>query len=108
MRHRDEFTDQLSAYLDHELSPAERGRVEAHLSGCAECHAVLADLRAIVAAAPLYEGAPPSSDLWPALAARLGDVQVVALPTRTATTPRRGFGRFSLPELIAASLVTAA
>ena len=108
MRHRDEFTDQLSAFLDHELSPAERGRVEAHLSECAECRAVLADLRAIVAAAPLYEGAPPSTDLWPALSARLGEVQVVALPTRTAAPPRRGLGRFSLPELIAASLVTAA
>lgn len=108
MRHRDEFTDQLSAYLDHELSPAERGRVEAHLSGCAECRAVLADLRAIVAAAPLYEGAHPSSDLWPALAARLGEAQVVALPTQTAPSPRRGLRHFSLPELIAASLVTAA
>jgi anti-sigma factor RsiW len=108
MRHRDEFTDQLSAYLDHELSPAERGRVEEHLRGCAECRALLTDLRAIVAAAPLYEGEPPSADLWPALAARLGEAQVVALPTRTAATPRRGFARFSLPELMAASLVTAA
>lgn len=108
MRHRDEYTDRLSAYLDHELSPAERGRVEEHLRGCAECRAVLADLRDIVVAAPLYEGAPPTTDLWPALAARLGDARVVALPSRTAATPRRGFGRFSLPELIAASLVTAA
>ena len=108
MPRHDEFTDQLSAYLDHELSPAERGRVEEHLRGCAECRAVLADLRDIVAAAPLYEGAPPTTDLWPALAARLGDAQVVALPTRTVAAPRRGFARFSLPELIAASLVTAA
>lgn len=108
MPQRDEFTDQLSAYLDHELSPPERGRLEEHLGGCAECRAVLADLRDIVAAAPLYEGAPPATDLWPALAARLGDAKVVALPTPTASAPRRGFRHFSLPELIAASLVTAA
>jgi hypothetical protein len=69
---------------------------------------VLADLRAIVAAAPLYEGASPSSDLWPALAARLDEATVVALPTHTAPSPRRGIRRFSLPELVAASLVTAA
>ena len=107
MPHRDEFTDQLSAYVDHELGPAERGRLEEHVGGCAECRAVLADLRAILAAAPLYEGTPPATDLWPALAARLGEAQVVALPTRTAATPR-GVRRFSLPELVAASLVTAA
>jgi anti-sigma factor RsiW len=108
MRHRDEFTGQLSSYLDHELGPAERGRLEEHLGGCAECRAVLADLRAIVAAAPLYEGTPPATDLWPALAARLDEANVVALPTQTAPTTRRGLRRFSLPELVAASLVTAA
>lgn len=108
MRHHDEYTDRLSPYLDHELSPAERGRVEEHLRGCAECRAVLADLRAIVAAAPQYEGTPPTTDRWPALAARLGETQVVALSTRTAAPPRHGLARFSLPELIAASLVTAA
>jgi anti-sigma factor RsiW len=108
MRHRDEFTDQLSAYLDHELSPAERGRLEEHVGGCAECRAVLGDLRAIVAAAPLYEGTPPATDLWPSLAARLDEAKVVALPTQTAPAPRRGLRRFSLPELVAASLVTAA
>jgi hypothetical protein len=69
---------------------------------------VLADLRAIVAAAPLYEGTPPATDLWPALAARLDEANVVALPTQTAPTTRRGLRRFSLPELVAASLVTAA
>jgi hypothetical protein len=115
MRHRDEFTDQLSAYVDHELSPGERSRLEAHLGTCADCRAVLADLREIVAAAPLYEGTPPGADLWPALAARLEAEKMVALPTgrreshATETrSPRRGLHRFSLPELIAASILTAA
>jgi len=115
MRHRDEFTDQLSGYLDHEPGAAERSRLEEHLAGCAECRAVLADLREIVAAAPLYEGTPPASDLWPELAARLDEAKVVALPTPW-TAPAapdalhrpRGLRRFSLPELVAASLVTAA
>jgi len=116
MRHLDEFTDQLSAYLDQELNAAARNRLEAHLAGCFECRAVLADLRDIVAAAPLYEGTPPAADHWPALAARLGEAEVVAFPTGRAPRetvearqePRRHMLRFSLPELIAASIVMAA
>ena len=36
-----EFTDQLSDYLDDELSAGERAEIEAHLAGCAQCAAVL-------------------------------------------------------------------
>lgn len=37
--------ERLSAYLDGELSMAERADLEAHLSGCAECRRELASLR---------------------------------------------------------------
>ena len=36
----------LSAYLDGELAPAERGRLAAHLAGCERCAGRLAELRA--------------------------------------------------------------
>jgi anti-sigma factor RsiW len=36
--------ERLSAYLDGELAPAERAEVEAHLSACPECSALLARL----------------------------------------------------------------
>jgi anti-sigma factor RsiW len=38
----------LSAHLDGETTPGERGRVELHLAACAACRAELEDLRRIV------------------------------------------------------------
>jgi anti-sigma factor RsiW len=37
-----QFQDELSAYLDNELAPAMRGRMEAHLHSCDECSDMLA------------------------------------------------------------------
>jgi hypothetical protein len=39
--------ERLSAWLDDELSPGERTEVEAHLSTCAECRGLLADMGAV-------------------------------------------------------------
>ncbi|MQA18751.1 anti-sigma factor family protein [Rugamonas rivuli] len=39
--------DKLSAYLDAELNAADRRQLEAHLSGCDECTAALAQLQAL-------------------------------------------------------------
>jgi len=107
----DSFTNQLSAYLDDELDSASRNRLEAHLAGCPECAAVLADLRAIVAAAPHYPGREPSRDLWTSIESRLDEVEVVPIGTArppdrlTARPPVR---RFGWTALIAASLAMAA
>ena len=40
-----EFQDELSAYLDNELAPAMRERVEAHLHSCDECSEMLSAYR---------------------------------------------------------------
>jgi putative zinc finger protein len=107
----DSFTKQLSAYLDEELDSASRNRLEAHLAGCAECAAVLADLRAIIAAAPHYTGREPGRDLWKSIESRLGEAEVVPIGTvrppdrLTARPPARHFG---WTALIAASLAMAA
>src|SRR5262249_55292527 len=37
----------LSAYVDGEVTPAERAQVESHLASCAECARVLAEYRAL-------------------------------------------------------------
>lgn len=42
----------LSAYADGEVDARERGQVELHLSGCAECRARLEDLKALSSAVP--------------------------------------------------------
>jgi hypothetical protein len=65
----DTWTDRLSAYLDDELSPAERLEMERHLLDCAACREALEDLRDVVAAAHGLEDRPPDRDLWPGIAA---------------------------------------
>ena len=40
--------DTLSAYLDHQIAPAERARVEGHLADCAACQGELDGLRQTV------------------------------------------------------------
>lgn len=98
--------EQLSEYIDDELTPAARASLEAHLSTCPECTALLADLRAVVAAARNVGEEPPTWDLWPAIARRLAPrsraPQVVAIESRRA----RRFS-FSIPQLAAASIAVA-
>ena len=93
MSARDQWTDQLSDYLDDELSAAERASVEAHLAECAECARTLASLRRIAAEASSLPPRPPENDLWSGIAAR--------------TVQRRRVS-FTIPQLAAASLLLAA
>ena len=105
----DQFTHQLSAYLDGELERDSRRRLEAHLAACPQCSALLADLRAIVAAAPHYEGREPSRDLWNEIEVRLNEADVVPIRSDLPTfRPSDISRRFSWPQLIAASIVMAA
>lgn len=104
----DRFTEQLSPYLDGELDDLTRARLETHLAECLDCTRTLAELRAIVAAAPEYPGRAPTRDLWHEIEARLGEAEVFPLPpSRPAALPpsRRQFGWL---ELLAASIVMAA
>ena len=40
-----QFQEELSAYLDNELAPAEHQRIEAHLHACSECSDMLSAFR---------------------------------------------------------------
>ena len=93
MSAHDQWTDQISDYLDDELSAAERTSVEAHLAECADCARTLASLRRIVAEASSLPPHPPENDLWSDIAAR--------------TVQRRRIS-FTIPQLAAASLLLAA
>ena len=99
--------EQLSEYVDDELSPRERARIQAHLSECPQCDRLVEDLRAVVTAAESVEDTPPARDLWPDIAGRLeprsGRPRVVPIDTRRG--PRRF--SFSLPQLAAASIAVA-
>lgn len=94
MSAHESWTDQLSDYLDDELPDAERVRVEAHLSECADCSAALDALRRVVAGASSLAPHPPEHELWTGIAARIAP-------------PARRFS-FTMPQLAAASLLLAA
>src|SRR5438552_4586589 len=98
----DNWTARLSEYLDETLAPTERQALAAHLTGCVECTATLADLRRVVARAESLEDRPPGADLWPAIAQRIGaSAAVVPIETR-----RRRFS-FTVPQLLAAGIALA-
>ncbi|HEX5575738.1 MAG TPA: zf-HC2 domain-containing protein, partial [Gemmatimonadales bacterium] len=102
----DRWTDRLSEYLDGELPENERIALEAHLSECGQCSAVLEDLRRVVRQAQTLTPLQPEDDLWPAIARRIGATPragsgIVDLKARRATIRR---WTFSLPQLAAAGL----
>jgi hypothetical protein len=90
---RDQWTDQLSDYLDEELAAVERQALDAHLTGCVSCRALLEELERVRARAALLPDQAPDRDLWPGIARAIS-------PTRPA---RRGLA-FSVPQLLAAGL----
>src|SRR6478736_775698 len=80
--------EQLSAYIDGELSAAERAELERHIPGCLECQEALGELRRVhdlLAALPMPKA--PRSFALP-LDTRL-DARPPARPTPQQTTTRR-------------------
>jgi anti-sigma factor RsiW len=101
----DQWMDRLSDYLDGELPVGERIALEAHLQGCDECSAVLADLRQVIARARMAASETPHRDLWPGIAQRIGATSgesgTVDLASRRPVARRWSF---SLPQLAAAGV----
>ena len=104
----DQFTGQLSAFLDGELDDLARARLETHLGECLDCTRTLADLRAIVAAAPHYQGREPARDLWQDIERRLDEAEVVPISSSRPAVQPSSNRSFTWRELIAASIVMAA
>jgi anti-sigma factor RsiW len=104
----DRWTDRLSDYVDGELSPAEREEMEKHLFTCAECTAVLEEIRSVIARARALDERPPGHDLWPAIAARIGAGSAAELVELSSGRPSKRLRdrrfAFSLPQLAAACL----
>lgn len=99
----DQWTDQLSDYLDDELDQSQRVALEAHLAECEACTQTLAELRRVVGRAHAIDDRSPTNDLWPGIAERIG-VSSDDLARRRAQ--RRV--SFTVPQLIAASLLLVA
>jgi anti-sigma factor RsiW len=102
-------SDALSAYLDGDLDPAARQAVEAHLTVCAECRAVVADLDGLQRVARAWgdETARPAADLWPGIAARLDERGTGLGPARVLPWYRRRWSVGVAELAVAATLVAA-
>lgn len=98
----DHYTDQLSEYLDDELTPAERVAVDSHLAACRECSTTLEELRGVVARAAALPARPPADDLWPGIEPRLTGARDGLVIPFTAR-PSRRFS-FTLSQLAAAGI----
>jgi hypothetical protein len=105
----DTFNDRLAAYLEHETDDATRASIERHALSCAECGALLADLRSLrIDAANLPELAP-SRDLWSGIAARIeAPVLPIGAPLHVQGVRSPMVRRWMRGAMLAASLVAAA
>jgi len=97
----EEWTNQLSEYLDGELPADERDAVEAHLKSCPPCAAVLNDLKRVVARASTVASHPPQADLWAGIAGRIERDAAARVVPFAAREARRVV--FTLPQLAAAA-----
>ena len=104
MNVHEEWTDQLSDYLDGELPADARAAVEAHLKGCAACTAVLNDLKRVVARASALESRPPQGDLWAGIASRIDAARPGARVVPFGSRESRRIA-FTLPQLAAAAVL---
>jgi hypothetical protein len=89
-------TEQLSAFLDRQLSPAERAVFDAHLASCQQCQSRLADLRltvALVRALPQEE--VPRSFVLPSRLAPVAE-RPTPRPATVTPVPRQRSARVSV------------
>src|SRR5690242_5847773 len=100
----DTWMDRLSEYLDNEMEHPERDALEAHLATCAECPAVLAELKKVRARARDRNEMPVPAGVWQGIerAIASGGPRITRL-----SLPARVRSSFSLPEVLAACLVVA-
>ena len=97
----------LNDYVDGTLDGAAMSRIDKHLSGCADCSAELASLRALVAATgALPTSVLPDDDLWADLKAAIDDRKGAVLPKMSPDVATRATGsRWQRPAWLAAAAV---
>jgi anti-sigma factor RsiW len=86
----EELNEALVDLVDGRLDGAEQRGVERHLEGCANCRALVEDLRSIRAAAFMLDRREPKAETWSKLQAA-----IAAEPAprgRLLDMPRRSFG----------------
>jgi len=106
----EQFAEHLMDHIEGDDDAATRARMEAHAATCAECRAILADVRRISRDAAELPTLAPSRDLWPEIAARI-EAPVIAIPQLAsldaARRARRGTPAWLRPAAAAAALIVA-
>ena len=87
MKCADLQADVLVDHVDGRLDPSEQRDVERHLEACADCRALVTDLRSIRAAAFMLDRREPPAQVWAALesaiaAEPLPRARVLLIPTK--------------------------
>ena len=103
----DNWTNQLSAYIDGEMSAAERNDLERHLGACSECRTALGQLKALVSWARAYQGREPESDAWPGVAAAIKRSPRAIADLGAARVAKSRLRRLRVPQALAAGIVLA-
>jgi anti-sigma factor RsiW len=95
----EDWLDRFDDYLDGRLDHTVAAKLRAHVAGCSSCTEELAGVRELrKRVADLPRSLEPRRDLWPAIAARISDEEVV----------RGRFGRRALLAAAAAVVVMSA
>jgi len=100
----DNWTDQLSAYMDGELDSKYRAALEAHLETCNECRAALEQLKGVVGWAQSYQGSKPERDVWSGIAGEIRKSAGTVVDLTTERDARSSRSWLTLPLALAASI----
>jgi anti-sigma factor RsiW len=66
-----DYETQIGDYVDDTLDETQRASVEAHLSTCASCRALVADFSVIRATSLTLEAQVPPPDMWKTISAAI-------------------------------------
>jgi putative zinc finger protein len=104
-----DFQQAIADFVDGSLDTDGQRALERHVEGCADCRALVADLKSIQAAAFTLERHQPPSRVWESIRARVANEPRVEDRGRLLAWPRTraGFGVW-LAAAAALLLVTAA
>ena len=96
-----EYDTDIGEYVDGTLPPSRAAALEAHLSTCARCRAMIADFKVLRSAAASLERKMPPPQVWTRIAASLQAETPAAPPSRPF------FTLFAWKPAIAASAIVA-
>jgi anti-sigma factor RsiW len=103
MKCADLQSDVLVDLVDGRLDPAEQRQIERHLEACAECRALVTDLRSIRASAFMLDRREPAAALWAKLQEAVAEEPKPSGRVLGFVRLRQGFGGSTWPVWLGAA-----